>query len=184
MNQQNVKLEETKRRCNTAANVLSVFKIFMILGAVLSFVSGILMFVYQSEINPYLEQSVAEGRVKIDALATDGAIRLLVDASGALEAGNYAIVVWINCMVATLICLVAMVVVMIFRSIFVKIQEEDSPFKQEVLQNMKRAFIIVTVASLFFVGFGVAVMVGLLLWCIYAIFEYGTELQNEVDETL
>ena len=66
---------------------------------------------------------------------------------------------------------------------FKEIQESDSPFRPAILRNLGLPFILITLMSassgLFF-----GAVVGIALWCVYCILDYGCELQKQSDETL
>ena len=72
----------------------------------------------------------------------------------------------------------------LFKKIFENLINEDNPFSDKILNNLKNCFIVMTVILTLSVGIGPGVIVGVLGWCIYSIFEYGRVLQTEVDETL
>ena len=66
---------------------------------------------------------------------------------------------------------------------FKEIRESDSPFRPAILKNLSLPFILITLMSassgLFF-----GAVVGIVLWCVYCILDYGCELQKQSDETL
>ena len=71
MNEQNLKLEAVKKRCNIAAKITGIIQTLVIIGAVIAFLAGILFFVRGQEWNPLLGQAVeAEDGIRTQQLTT------------------------------------------------------------------------------------------------------------------
>ena len=88
------------------------------------------------------------------------------------------------CLAAGLACVLVAVIVTFIKKIFVVVREENSPFSKKAMKQIKTGFIVMTIAALLTMSLGVAIVTGFILFCIYAILEYGAALQNEIDETL
>ena len=72
MNEQNLKLEAVKKRCNIAAKITGIIQTLVIIGAVIAFLAGILLFVRGQEWNPLLGQAVEAGKLNGGYTATHG----------------------------------------------------------------------------------------------------------------
>ena len=82
------------------------------------------------------------------------------------------------------IMLICFAVVMHFvGKVFRNIKESYSPFRPEIIRNLKVAFVLITVLVLQS-SLLIGAVVGFSLWCVFQIFEYGCELQRQSDETL
>ncbi len=185
MSKQNEKLVETKKRCEITAKVISAIQTIVIVGMVLAAVSGIFILGCREQINPVMAEQVASGKVTMDeVIYGQGLFSFFIDFEETMEGGDYALPIALTCFWGALICLISCIVIGLFKDIFKIIAKEETPFNDEVLKKMKISFIAATVGVACFSGIGTAVIAGLMLWCLFAIFEYGTLLQQEVDETL
>ena len=64
------------------------------------------------------------------------------------------------------------------------IEESATPFSKEVTGKLRRVFIFMTIVELLLGSLTSAIIMALIFWTVYAVFEYGVALQSEVDETL
>ena len=185
MNEQNMKLVAVKKRCNTAAKIVGVIQVFTIVCAAIALIAGIMLFVKGGSINPYLQQEVAEGKLTTrNTIEYNGLFHFFADLDEKFEEGNYAGPMAVSCLAAGLACVLVAVIVTFIKRIFVVVREENSPFSNRAMKQIKTGFIVMTIAALLTMSLGVAIVTGFILFCIYAIFEYGAALQNEIDETL
>ena len=185
MNEQNIKLEIIKKRCNTSAKVIRILQIFAIIGIIASLIGAICCFTMKDTINKGVAESVASGKTKIENVKiSNGLLDFTVNYEEFYKEGNYATPITINCAIAAVITSVVYYLLSLFKKIFENLVKEDNPFSDKILNNLKICFIIITVVLALFVGLCPGVIAGLLGWCIYSIFEYGRVLQIEVDETL
>lgn len=67
--------------------------------------------------------------------------------------------------------------------VFAEIKESYTPFRPEIVRNLKVVFVLVTVLTLRS-SLLIGAIVGFSFWCMFQIFEYGCELQKQSDETL
>ena len=183
MNEQNNKLEKIKRSSNIAMRIATIGKIFMILAAVVTFAGGIVLSVLSmdSHKSGQLRQIVETGQLNIDIrvfgfdIATD-----MVEGAPILEGLTLAIIfMFIMCVLFILFAVTLHFVAKVFQ----EIRDSDSPFRPAVLKNLRLPFIlIVLMSSQNSLIFGA--VVGIALWCVYCIVDYGCELQRQSDETL
>ena len=185
MIEQNKKLENIRKRCVTSKKVISILQVIAIVGIVASLIGAICCFTMKDTINNGIAESVAQGKTKIeDVLISNGLLSIAVNYDGFYKEGNYATPAAINCVIAIAITSMVCYLLGLFKKIFENLINEDNPFSDKILNNLKNCFIIITVILTLSVGLGPGVIAGLLGWCIYSIFEYGKVLQTEVDETL
>ena len=185
MLEQNKKLEIIKKRCNTSIKVIRILQIFAVIGIIAALIGAICCFTMKDTINNGIAESVAQGKTEIeDVLISNGLLSIAVNYEGFYKEGNYATPAAINCVIATVITSVVYYLLGLFKKIFENLINEDNPFSDKILNNLKICFIVITVILALSVGIGPGVIAGLLGWCIYSIFEYGRVLQTEIDETL
>ncbi len=183
MNEQNKKLEVIRRRCEKSARIVGIFQILVIVGFTISLISAIAIFASAGKLDPVLAEQVESGKVTLSTMEINsGLIDQSIDYSYFYNKGQYAFPIAINCAFATIACGVVIVLFNIFKNIFKICATEETPFSDAVRRKLKVGFIIMTVFAVFVSGLGAGVVVGLLLWCIYSIFEYGAALQTEVDD--
>ena len=101
-----------------------------------------------------------------------------------IENGNYALVCIIYCIFGGVLLTILTVIFSIIANIFKDIENSESPFTPSVLSKIRKMFIALVIIMGLSVGIGLAVMLGLILWGVYCIMDYGAALQIEVDETL
>ena len=190
MNEQNLKLETIKKRCVTSKKVISILQVIAIIGIVASLIGAICCITMKDTINNGIAESVAQGKTKIEDVKiknvkiSSGLLDIMIDYEEFYKTGNYATPVTIKCVIATVITSIVCYLLGLFKKIFDNLINEDNPFSDKILNNLKNCFIVITVILVVFVGIGPGVIGGLLCWCIYSILEYGKLLQTEVDEIL
>ena len=185
MNEQMKKLEAIKKRCHTASNVLGFIRGFVIVCAVIAIVCGSVMFAYEEKINPELNRGIEEGYLTLDNnVYYSGAFSFMMDLESYFPPENHAAPLGITCFIAGFTCIVITVILTFIRKIFTSLETENTPFSEKCMHQIKVSFIVLFVTSLMSMSLGVTIIVGLILYCIYSIFEYGAALQTEIDETL
>ena len=104
---------------------------------------------------------------------------VVIDASGAPTAAN---IIAIGAIMVAFFVL-AIILMRFVRKTFKLLAGGESPFSAEVLKKFKAMaivlFIIVLLNDII-----TGIVVGLALWTLYSVFQYGASLQTEVDETL
>lgn len=99
------------------------------------------------------------------------------------EQGNF-----FGALIATLLYFMFMTVILTLllhclTKIFTLISENYSPFLPELTKYMRIVAVIATLITLMN-SLGMGLILGLTLWAVLQIFDYGCKLQNESDETL
>lgn len=181
MSEQNKKLESIKKSSNVAMILAKIAKIICIVGAAVCIVSGIGLIAFHDTVNGELQRAVAEGKLDLNELILEfnvGGLTMSYEDSGRISEtmGMFLLL--------TSIFLIIFAVLLHFVSrVFKEIKESDSPFRKSILKDMIVVFVLITLLVLqnsILTG----VMVGFSLWCIYSVFDYGCELQQQSDETL
>lgn len=183
MNKQKTRLQVVKERCKVATKILSVFQGIMLVGLALILIAVVVIFAQKDKINQGVSASIASGQLSDEILFGHGFISVQLGELAGLSHDNYAGYIILICISASLICALCLVAFTILKKICTTLIAEETPFTDATLKNLRVIFIIITcfTASQ---SLGIAVITGVLLWCVYSIFEYGKELQTEVDETL
>ena len=185
MDEQNKRLAEIRKRCTKSCKVLKVFQIMIVVAAALTLFAGIFMLSNSERLNPMLEREYAAGNLKIDEeLRSGGLMSLGFDFDNYYSEGNFTFPLFILSMAAFVAEVLTLAVVIIIKNILGALIDEESPFSETIFKKLKIGFIMITASLLLTVGLGTALIVGLVLWCVYAILEYGAALQAEVDGTL
>lgn len=183
MNEQNNKMKKIKQSSNIAMRIVTIGKIFMIMIAVVTFMSGIILLAVStdSEANEQFRQIAETGQLTIGMsifgfdIDTD-----LVE--GALGWNGLVVLGGFMFLLCVLFILFAITLHFVAKT-FQEIRDSDSPFRPAVLKNLRLPFILITlVAAQNSLLFGA--VVGIALWCVYCIVDYGCELQKLSDETL
>lgn len=185
MDEQNTKLELVKKRCNTADKVVNILMVVAIVAAAVTLLAGLFMFAEADRVNPFLEQGIKDGSITIRDIADyDGPFQFYFDLDDYTGPVNYAHYLGFTILMACVSCILVAVVLSFIRKIFICIREENNPFSDRCLKQLKTTFIVIAVAALISYSVVVAAVTAVILWCIYAVFQYGAALQMQVDETL
>ena len=185
MNEQNAKLESIKSRCKTAETIVKVLRGFVIAGAVIALICGFIIIGCADTANPELARQVESGNMTIDStISFNGIFKLFIPVDDFFAPDDYAHPLGITCIVAGIVCTLVAVIMSFIIRIFTILREENNPFSERCMKQLKISFIVITVTVLLTSSIGYGLIVGLILFCIYSIFEYGAVLQAEIDETL
>ncbi len=187
MREQELKLEKVRKSCNTAKKIAKAFKVLMIVAAVMCLVAAVCMFAFKGQINDGIakDNSINTGSVTIDDMDFQtGIFHYDMDAEEIAKSGEYAQAFAVMCIGGGVATGVFAVIFFLIQKIFVTIEEEESPFTENVLKTVKKLFIGIAVIMGLEVGVGLGLFLGLFFWCLYCILDYGFALQKEVDETL
>ena len=180
---ENIKLEKIKRSAGVTAKVLKAVRIILMVGMILAFVGGISTMAFRigddgKTVEVFGKSITVHGMVSFGDLSIHR-----FDILEGLNIEDPFTLAGLNCFVAAAICAMAMVAVILLERTFKSIETSDTPFRAEILNRIRLAGILVTLITLS-ASIGVAAIVGLTFWCLYCIFDYGTELQQGADETL
>lgn len=182
MNENNLKIQKIKKSSHTALILVRIAKIFSIAMSVVTIVCGFVLIGMKGYLDQEIESALGEGVLTAEELYInrggflDTALNLTKVDSISVTLGVYFCVIGI-----ILICLA--VVFHFVAKVFHDIEESYSPFRPEIVKNMKVVFVLVTVLVLRS-SLLIGAVIGFSLWCILQIFEYGCELQRQSDETL
>jgi len=188
MTTQETKLEQVKKSCHIASNVAKAIKIILTVGAILCLVATAVIAMYRSQIDPKIAAAIAGGQGEFftnGELGDFGIVSMDLDVEEYLVKGEYSIVIILYCAYAAIMCGITLIIFSIIGKVFSLIEKSATPFSEEVLVKLRRSFIALTVWCLLVTdSIGATAIMGLALWCVYCILDYGTTLQIEVDETL
>lgn len=182
MREQEMKLEKVKKSCQTAKSVTKVMQIILVVGCILCLVGAAIVFAMRDSVNAAIAAN--EASVSFKNITANGIIGLDVDVADFIAEGMYAEVCMIYCIVGAVYTFFCSIIFRMISKVFVIIEQSETPFSDEVVKKLKKAFIVIVVVTGLFVGVGTALLTALFLWCIYCILDYGITLQAEVDETL
>lgn len=179
MSGENSKIEKIKKSSRIALVVANVTKILVIVGAVACIVGGIAIYACKDIINEILASEIVNEAIQekdMESLEKFVGIKVV-------ESGQAAQVL-ARKIIAGGIMLIGMAVVLHFvAKIFKGIQESYTPFRPEIIRNLKIPLALITVMELTS-SLLTGLLIGIASWCVVNIFEYGCELQRQSDETL
>ncbi|MDE6529850.1 MAG: hypothetical protein K2K96_03650 [Lachnospiraceae bacterium] len=184
MNESNAKIQKIQENSSDALILVNIVKIFLIVSTVVTSVVGCSM-IWMSDI---FDKKFAEA-----SALTDQELSTAIHIEGGLVSGiidlkrnteSQAVELGIN-LLATAAVMVSFVVVLHFvAKVFKALKESDSPFRPAIVKNIKIVFVLISILLVLQSGFLIGALVVLPLWCIFLIFEYGCELQQQSDEIL
>lgn len=178
MNGENSKIEKIKKSSKTVMAVSKGVMIFCIIMDIMLVVLGAFMIAFKNFINEMLQEAIDKGMLAISEIPFNnfGSVDILL-------AGDYAFNIFIS-LLGMLVSMILLTVILYFvGKIFKAFRESYSPFMPSILKQLKVVFILIIVISLKS-SLLIGAVIGLALWCLYQIFEYGCELQKQSDETL
>lgn len=179
------KLEQVRKSCNVGKIIISVLKVITIVSAILCLIGGILVFAQRDKVNEMMSNATNSG-VEIDKkdMVLNGFVQLDLDFTSTVEDGRYDVMILVEIAIGLVACVFAAIIFGIVENMLKVVIESESPFSEAVIKRFKVLFITITVLVAICTGAGTAAATGLVLWCIYTIFDYGYAIQTEVDETL
>ena len=187
MREQELKLEQVKKSCNTARKVAKGFMIFFIVCAVICIAGAGIMYGFKNDINNEIKTAMERGDESIHIDIDDfesGVFSFKVDQDKMIENGTFAETMSLYVLAAAIVCVSVAVILGLVQKIFIVMDEEGSPFGENVLKRIKAIFIAISIIVGLEIGLGIGLLAGLLFWCLYCILDYGATLQKEIDETL
>lgn len=181
------KLLKIKKNSKTIKTLIQILLIIFIIGAVgcLVGICGIAM--TKDLVNESIAQGVSNGSATFNVSSTGNGNMFVWNISNLqtlADEGKYNVVLQILCLIGLVNCIVLYFVFHFFRSIFISIEQSESPFTEDVLKKLKIVFIALTIFVLFSFGLLQAIIAGLIMRGFYYIIDYGCAIQTEVDETL
>lgn len=182
MREQDLKLAKVKKSCKTAKTVCNVFKIIVLVGAIVCIVGAVVCFCLRDTINATIVSEAAN--VTFSNIETNGIFQLSFDPHRFVENGLFAQLITVYCSIGAISCFFVAFIFSKIRKIFLMIEKSESPFTENIMKELKKTFIMISVLTALFMGIGSVVIMALVFWCIYCIMDYGTAIQIEIDETL
>jgi len=181
MSESNLKIEKIQKSSNVAAVLARIAKIFAIVMSVLLLIVSVVIIGLKEYVNQEFQTAFESGIISKEEINSytsnyEMLLTLVEDGNIAVTLGTYLITVSVM-----LICLA--VIMHFVGKLFQGIRESYSPFKPEIVKNLKVAFVLITLLCLSN-SLLIGVVIGFSLWCVIHIFEYGCELQRQSDETL
>lgn len=182
MSESNVKIQKIQKNSNVALCLITVTKILLIACAVISFSAGC----WCIGAKDYVDREWAKAGV-----ITKEELSMAIQIDGGLLSGmidlksvdSVAVTVGVTLLIAAVIMICFTVVLHFVAKVFKVLKESDSPFRPEIVKSLKIAFVL-TALLVLQSSLLIGAIVALSLWCIFLIFEYGCELQQQSDETL
>ncbi len=90
----------------------------------------------------------------------------------------------IECVEGLISCIITLILMVLVKNMFEKLEKSESPFNTELNNDLKKAFIAITILVLINASWIIALIVGLMLAVVYYLYQYGASLQKDVDETI
>lgn len=185
MNEQNLKLESIKKRCMTAEKIVKALRGLVIAMAVIVLICGFLVIGNIDSFNPELAKQVENGNLTIETtIRFQGIFKLFIPLNEYFAPDDYAHPLGITAIVVGCVCIMIAIVLTFIIRIFTILREENNPFSEKCMKQLKISFIVIAVTVFLTSSIGPGLIDALILFCIYSIFEYGAALQTEIDETL
>lgn len=182
MSENNLKIQKIKKSSHTALILARIAKIFSIVMSVAAIGCGCGLIGLNGYLDQEIERALGEGTLTAE--------ELYINAGGLLDTAlNLSKVDSISVTLGVYLCVIGIMLIcfaIVFHfmaKVFREIGESYSPFRPEIVKNMKVVFVLVTVLVLRS-SLLIGVIICFSLWCILQIFEYGCELQRQSDETL
>lgn len=180
MNENNTKISNIQKSSKAAYIIAKITKVFVIAMAVVSFLAGALLIGLRGRLNEEFYREVENGSILPDNFFTgidsELAVNLMKDGYFAETAGAYA-------MAGSAIMICLAIIMHFIGKVFMEIKDSYSPFRPEIVKNLKITFVLITILALRS-SLLIGAVIGFSLWCVIHIFEYGCELQKQSDETL
>lgn len=172
-------IEKIQKTCGIGCIITNIFKIFGIVMSVVVILMGGVFVGVNARINQVLKEAVGVESHMLDGMGFLEETML----KSLLEQDNFAMVIGLELLVAGAMLICFVVVVHFVGKVFKEMKESYSPFQPSIIKSLKVVFVLVTLLALSS-SLATGLIVGLALWCVIHIFEYGCELQRQSDETL
>lgn len=198
MKEQELKLANVKKSCDTVRKVSKFLGIMLIVIAILVAVAAIAIMCVRNEINSNLLFDQVTNQLKIvgdesgnfaslEDVNIDiqtGVLSFDFDGMEFITKGKFAELFALYCLTGSIICAIVAGVFITIQKTFEFIKNSETPFDKKVLDRLKVVFVALTIVAALLSGLGTALLLGVIFWSIYCIIDYGYVLQTEIDETL
>ncbi len=185
MKTENGKILKIKKASRVTAKVINAVKWIMIVAGIIMAAALIVVLVKENEINTEIVKSIeaGEGRFEFINEFKIGFIDLSDHYEARLASEDYARYIMETLIYAIVMVAVGAFVMFELEGIFKFMENNDTPFKQEILRKITYAGISLAILELLS-SLALAAIVALVTWCIYNVVDYGCILQSDYDETL
>lgn len=183
MSESSSKIERIKKSSKAAYIVTNIFKVFLIVCAVLAILGGVLVIGLGGILNRGIGNALADGEIKERDILAFEELRERELGQKLIKEGNYALAIGIYAIIFGITIILLALVLHFVSRIFKDFMESYSPFQPDILKNLKIALVLIVI-YVAQSGLGIALVIGMAAWCVTNIFEYGCELQRQSDETL
>lgn len=186
MTNQEMKLQKMTNSCEVTSRVLSVLRTILIVFTAIFTLAGFVLFGLQKILDPLISEAVKNGTVtfNVTELKLGGGLSFTAKFDKMLNNGQFSLAFGLLAIIAVVILVLIIVAMSLFINIFTLIKKNGTPFCEEVTQSLKNAFIFTAILIFLVSGIFSGLVMSLVFWCIFWIFEYGSALQTESDETL
>ncbi len=177
MSETNLKIQQTSKTVLTVVNIARIFCFIGIAGCAFAAMG---LGIYQSDIDTALRELVASGKISL-YLSQENIVRFHMNNN--IEMQSYAKELLINVMQGMMALIFITVLLAFIGRIFKVIKDNYSPFTGKIMRELKITFILITLLAANS-GLIMGCVIGFALYCVYQIFAYGCELQQQSDETM
>lgn len=171
-------IEKIQSKSRMGMVVTNIIKSFCIVCSILMILTGGVLVAANDQINAEFEKASYSGEELEDMSPLESALLRSL-----LDEGDIATLLGVKLIVLSVMLIFIAVTLHFVGKVFKEIRESYSPFRRDIIKNLKVAFVLVTLLVLQR-SLGIGLIVGVFLWCVIHIFEYGCELQRMSDETL
>lgn len=183
MSESNMRIEKIKKSSKAAYTVTNIFKVFLIVCAILVMLGAVMVVGLRGAVNQGIGIALAGGEIKERDIAAFAELSERELARRLIEGGDYAMAIGIYAVIFGISIILLALVLHFVSRIFKDFMISYSPFQESILKNLKIALILIVVYTAQS-GLGIALVIAMASWCVINIFEYGCELQRQSDETL
>lgn len=174
-------LEVVKKNCRTAKKVVSVVRVLVIVGMVLSILGAVICFAMNDKI---CQEALTNPNVTVSINDRMGLLSTTTTADDLVDNNVFGYYAGACALLGALGCLFVTIVLNSIIKSFNIILDEGTPFSETITKKLKVCFILIVILSAYAMGLGFALFIAMFFWCIHSIFKYGCELQKQSDETL
>lgn len=167
------KLESIKKSSKVIGQIGKVFQILFGIVTGLLLICTAILFVLRGTLN----KEIIESQIDFDFPYMVQLGQRLVSQNKTAEA------LVLICMFGAAVAFIATVLMYFIAKIFKRFCNDYSPFLPDIVKDFKIVSILVTLLILSS-SIGLGIIAGFVFWGIIQVYEYGCELQNQVDETL
>lgn len=179
MNEESSQLAKIKKTSKIVETGSKILKIFCMAVAALLAVTTVVFLFLRNNLNPMLKEAEAAGSLQTESMTSMN--QGLVQSILKFDDPVLTICSYLLTGIVILVCLA--VILHFVGRVFKKMYQSNSPFERQIIKDLRVTFVLITMMSLKN-SLGIGLVVGLALWCVLQVFEYGYELQKLSDETL